>query len=100
VDVNEAFEREFGITKQEAVGKTAFELGINPDDEVKKQILEALNVSGSVHNQEMVLYSKSGEKRYYETNIEKVVIRGEEYLLNTTQNISEYKSAKRKLKES
>ncbi|MBN2636280.1 MAG: PAS domain S-box protein [Prolixibacteraceae bacterium] len=100
VDVNEAFAREFGITKQDALGKTTLELGIIPDEYGYRQILEALKESGSVRNQEIVMYSKSGEKRYYETNIEKVNINGEEYLLSTTQNISEYKRAKSKLKES
>ena len=99
VDVNEAFEREFGIAKQDAVGKTTLDLGISPDAEGRKRILERLKKSDSVRHQEMVIYSKSGEKRYYETNIEKVVVNGEEYLLYTTQNISEYKRAKRKLKE-
>ncbi|HCE58056.1 MAG TPA: hypothetical protein DER09_09590 [Prolixibacteraceae bacterium] len=99
VEVNEAFEREFGISKREAVGKTTWQLGINPDVEGRKRIIETLGKSGFVRNQEMVLHSKSGEKRFYETNIEKVVINGEEYLLNTTQNISEYKFAENKLKE-
>lgn len=99
VEVNEAFEREFGISKREAVGKTTWQLGINPDVEGRKRIIETLGKSGFVRNQEMVLYSKSGEKRFYETNIEKIVINGEEYLLNTTQNISEYKFAENKLKE-
>ena len=100
VDINEAFEREFGLTKQEALGKTYNELGINLDADGIKQIIEALKENNSVRRQEVVLPSKSGEKHYYETNIEKVVINGEEYLLNTTQNISEYKRAQNKLKDS
>jgi len=99
VEVNEAFENEFGLIKQQVIGKTSFELGINPDEEGRTRILEALKKNGSVHHQKMVLRSKSGEKNYYETNIDKVVINGEEFLLNTTQNISEYKSAENKLKE-
>lgn len=99
VDVNEAFEREFGLTKQEVFGKTTMELGINPNAEGRKQILEKLKKNGFVRNQEMVLRSKSGEECYYETNIDKMTINGEEYLLNTTQNIGEYKRVENKLKE-
>ena len=99
VDVNEAFEREFGLTKQEVFGKTTMELGIYPDTESRKRILEKLRKNGSVRHQEMVLRSKSGEECYYETNIDKMIINGEEYLLNTTQNIDEYKRAENKLKE-
>ncbi|MBU1369213.1 MAG: PAS domain S-box protein [Bacteroidetes bacterium] len=100
IAVNEAFEREFGFTKHEALGKNSKDLGINPDAEDRKRILEKLKASNSVRNQEMVLHSKSGEKHYYETNIDQVNINGEEYLLNTTQNISEYKRAQNKLRES
>ncbi|MDP2722729.1 MAG: PAS domain S-box protein, partial [Bacteroidales bacterium] len=99
VDVNEAFEHEFGLTMQEALGKTSFELGINPDAEGQKRILDTLSASDSVRNHEVVLRSKSGEICYYEMNIDKVVINGEELLLTTTQNISEYKRAENKLKE-
>ncbi|KAF0237046.1 MAG: hypothetical protein FD181_2247 [Prolixibacteraceae bacterium] len=100
VDINEAFKREFGLTKQEALGKTYNELGLNPDADGRKRIIEALKENNSVHRQEMVLFSKSGEKHYYETNIEKVVINGEEYLLNTIQNISKYKQAEKELQKS
>jgi hypothetical protein len=100
VDVNEAFEREFGITKQGVLGKTFVELGINPDEEVREKIYKSINEVGSVHNQEIVLLSKSGEKNYYEANIEKVFIDGEEFLLNTAQNITKYKRAEKELKNS
>lgn len=99
VAVNEAFELEFGYSRQEVLGKTSFELGISPDKESRVRILDTLRESGSVRHQEMILHSKSGETCYYETNIDRVVINGEEYLLNTTQNINEYKRAQNQLKE-
>ncbi|HPR32304.1 MAG TPA: PAS domain-containing protein, partial [Prolixibacteraceae bacterium] len=100
VDVNKAFEKEFGFTKQEAIGKTPLELSIAPDEEGERRILEALKKADSVHHHEMVLFTKSGEKLYYENNIDKIIINGEEYLLNTIQNIGEYKRTKNKLKDS
>ncbi len=99
VEVNEAFEREFGFKKHEIIGKTSSELGINPDKEVRIRILETLKENGSVRNQEIILRSKPGKKLYYEMNSDKVVIDGKEYVLNTILNINEYKKAENKLKE-
>ncbi len=99
VAVNEAFELEFGYSRQEVLGKTSFEVGINPDTESRIRIFDTLRKSGSVRHHEMILHSKSGETCYYETNIDQVVINGEEYLLNTTQNINEFKRAQNQLKE-
>ncbi|PKP32291.1 MAG: hypothetical protein CVT99_06020 [Bacteroidetes bacterium HGW-Bacteroidetes-16] len=99
IDVNEAFEREFGLTRNEVLGKTSVELGINPDEAGQKRIIETLREYDFVRNQEMVLRSKSGDLCFYETNIDKVVIGGQEYLLNAIQNISQYKKAENKLKE-
>ncbi|MDA3911601.1 MAG: PAS domain S-box protein [Bacteroidales bacterium] len=99
VEINEAFEREFGFSKQELLGKTSVEAGINLDAEMRDQIYKTLNEVGFVRNQEMIFTSKSGEKNYYRSNIDKVIIDGEEYLLNSAQNISEYKKAQNKLKD-
>src|SRR5262249_28128148 len=56
VDVNEAFEKAFGFTRQEAIGKTSLELGINPDDEGRARILAAMKEYGSARHQEVTLH--------------------------------------------
>ena len=93
VDVNEAFEKSFGYTKQEAIGKTSLELGINPAADVREHVLAALREHGSAHNVEMVLYTKSGEARIHTVNVDLVDIGDEKYILNTTQDITEQKQA-------
>ncbi len=97
-DVNEAFERAFGYAKQEAVGKTSLELGINPDSEGRARILAALKEQGSVRNQELTLRIKSGEWRIMSVNIDLVDIGDQKYILNTTQDITERKRAEEKLR--
>ncbi|WP_319226413.1 PAS domain S-box protein [Draconibacterium orientale] len=99
VDVNEAFEREFGFSKKEVLGKTSVQLGINPNVKERKQLHEKIREDGALHHHDIVLYSKTGEKAYYESNSDKLVINGEEYLFNTVRNISDYKNAIRKQKE-
>ncbi|MEW6094110.1 MAG: PAS domain S-box protein, partial [Chloroflexota bacterium] len=74
VDVNEAFEKTFGYTKQEAVGKTSLELGINPDDEGRARITAMLQAQGSVRDVELMLRTKSGEARAFLVNIDLIDI--------------------------
>lgn len=97
VDVNEAFENAFGYSKQEAIGRTSLELGINPDPEARAQILAALAGHGSVRNQELALNTKSGEARIFSVNIDLVEIDGRKYVLNTTMDITGQKRAEARI---
>ena len=92
-DVNEAFERAFGYTKQEAIGRTSLELGINPDAEGRGRVLAALREQGTAHGLEMVLHTKFGEARIHTVNVDLVDIGDEKYILSTTQDITERKQA-------
>src|SRR5665648_230288 len=96
-NVNEAFERAFGYTKQEAIGKTSLELGINSDEESRARILATLKEHGSVRNQELALHTKSGEMRIFSVNVDLMDIGDQKYILNTTQDITERKQAEEML---
>ncbi|MDE3056739.1 MAG: PAS domain S-box protein [Bacteroidota bacterium] len=98
LDVNEAFEKMFGYSKQEVLGKTSLELGINPDAENRARILSELQTSGSAHNVELPLRIKSRGTRYFLTNIDMVKIGGEQFLLQTAQDITERKQAEEKIR--
>ena len=99
VEVNESFERSFGYARQEALGKTSLELGINPDSESRTRILAALKESNSAHNVEMALQSKSGEVRIYSVNVDIVAIDGQNYILNTARDITERKQAEETIRD-
>jgi len=91
LNINEAFEKAFGYKKQEVLGKTSVELGINPDSESRERILSALKENGSVHNLELSLHTKSGEERIYSLNVDLLGIGDENYVLQTCQDITERK---------
>ncbi len=97
VDVNKAFEQAFGYTKQEAIGRTSIELGINPDAKGRARILAALKEDGSARNQELALHTKSNEERIFSVNMDLMDIGDQKYILNTTQDITERKQAEEKL---
>jgi PAS domain S-box-containing protein len=91
--VNKAFEQTFGYSKLEAIGKTTKELGINPDDESRKRILESLKLNGNVRDLETALLTKKGEKRLFSINIDLIEINKKKYILNILQDITEKKEA-------
>lgn len=91
VDINEAFERAFGYTKQEVAGKTSQELGINPDAEGRARILSVLQGQDSVRDLELMLKTKSGVTRVFLVNIDLVDIGGQKHILQTAQDITERK---------
>jgi PAS domain S-box-containing protein len=97
VNINEAFESTFGYTKQEAVGKTSLELGINPDAAGRARMLAALNEHGSARNQELVLHTKLGKARIFSVNVDFVDIGDQKYVLNTALDITERKQAEEKI---
>jgi PAS domain S-box-containing protein len=88
VDVNEAFEKAFGYTRQEVVGKTSRELNINPDQETRARILALLQEGGFVRDQEITLRTKSGEWRTFMQNIDLIDIGQEKYILTTMIDIT------------
>jgi PAS domain S-box-containing protein len=98
IDVNEAFERTFGFAKQEVVGKTSLELGINPDPVGRAHILAVLKEHGSVEDVEATFQMKSGESRIMIVNMAIVDIGDQKYILNVTHDITERKQAEKNLR--
>jgi PAS domain S-box-containing protein len=93
--VNESFEELFGYSRQEVIGRTSLELGINPDEEGRARLLAAMQAHGSARDEEMVLFTKSGQPRDVSVNIDIVEIENQRYLINAVQDITERKGAEK-----
>lgn len=93
VDINEGFEEMFGVTREEAIGKSSVELGINPDQAMRARMLEALMHDGFLRDQELTLFTKSGERKIFLSNLTLIELGGERYLLTTLQDITQRKAA-------
>ncbi|TAJ94214.1 MAG: PAS domain S-box protein [Gammaproteobacteria bacterium] len=92
VEVNQAFERVFGFTRQEAVGKTSVEMGIYPR-ETRERLIDEFEARGSVGEQEAVLRTKSGEERIMQVSADIVEFGGRKHILTTMQDITVRKQA-------
>ncbi|HEY7160401.1 MAG TPA: response regulator, partial [Acidobacteriota bacterium] len=88
-NVNEAFVRAFGYTKDEILGKSSSHLNINRDDDLRHQVATELMNTGSIFDRELTLYTKSGELRTFICNLTLLEFQREKYVLSTLQDVTE-----------
>jgi PAS domain S-box-containing protein len=100
IDVNQAFTKCLGFTREEVVGKTSSEIGTWVDYEDRKRAAEALAVTGSLSNFEIFLRAKSGELRTGLLDASLMDIGGERCVVAFFMDITERKQTDRALRES
>jgi two-component system CheB/CheR fusion protein len=93
VDVNESFERIFGYARQELIGKSSQEWGLNPS-----QIAELLQ-QGSITEAEIELPTKTGEVRTFLNSLDVIEISNQKHALSVLQDITERKRTEQSLRE-
>jgi len=93
VDVNERTERDLGFSREEMIGKTTTELGMNPDYETRSRIYAELQLRGSSRDVEMVLLKKDGSPIHALFSTDLVEIGGEKYVLWVAQDITRRKQS-------
>jgi PAS domain S-box-containing protein len=93
VDINEAWVKMYGFRREEVVGRTSLELGINRDPEGRTHLFAELEKRGFARDLEMTFFTKSGVARLISCNIDIVAFGGEKYLLATMHDITENRRA-------
>lgn len=99
LEVNDAWTRVTGYTREEAIGRTPVELGIY-DDTAFSEIMEEATAKGSVRNAEIVSKNRSGEDRVLLVSREVIKIKDEPYLLAMGVDITERKRAQEAIQQS
>ena len=93
IDVNEAWRRIIGYSGQEAIGRTALELGVWANPEDRNKVVEALRESGHIRGVEFSFRTMAGNEVMCLVSAEKVAIQNEQCLVLVAQDISELKQA-------
>jgi PAS domain S-box-containing protein len=89
VDVNEAFERRYGYSREGIVGRTVFEIGIWADLSDRVRMLDEMREKGSVRNRLTRLRKSSGEPIDTAYSVETIELDGIPCLLAVSADLSE-----------
>lgn len=99
-DVNPAFVRIFGFSREELVGRTSVELGMQVDLDARQRIVQQLQQNGLVRDVESKVRTKSGKLVVVSQNLDRIDLDGEPYVLGTYQDVTEQRRAEQALQES
>jgi PAS domain S-box-containing protein len=100
MDVNDAWVRMSGYSREEAVGRSSIELGMLPDPEERGRIVNDLLKKRRLSNVEITRRTKSGELRHLLNTLELVELGGQTCVLNMQVDITDRKKMEEALWES
>ncbi|PKP21462.1 MAG: hypothetical protein CVU05_06710 [Bacteroidetes bacterium HGW-Bacteroidetes-21] len=100
IEVNDAFVRETGYSREEVLGKTSEELNFFADIKERQILVEDLKIKGVISEREMLIKGKSGEQINALVSISILSLNDCKYMLSTVVNITERKKAEKALKTS
>ncbi|TGK20914.1 PAS domain-containing sensor histidine kinase [Leptospira fluminis] len=92
-DINESFTRLFGYTREDAVGKTALDIGLWVYPEERKKFIEKIMRDGILLNEETFYRTKDGRVLHCEFSTRFALIEGEESMINVVQDTADRKEA-------
>ncbi len=93
LDVNAAFEHQFGWSREDAIGNTATDIGLWPDRAAYARWMEALRRTGKLRDYEAVLSNKFGELRQVVTAAEVFYLGETKYVITLIHDMSELRHA-------
>jgi len=98
LDVNDAFTKLTGFSKEELIGRTSAQLGMIMDIDQRETVLQQVTEFGSSKNFEIAIRDKSGKILEVLASVETIFLQGEKYALNIIYDITEQKKAEQKFR--
>jgi PAS domain S-box-containing protein len=89
IEVNEGFEHISGYSREEAIGRTAMELGLWTQTDQRATLIAQLASGGAVRNLETVLRRKDGAERVILLWLETIDLAGEKCMLTIGHDVTE-----------
>jgi PAS domain S-box-containing protein len=98
IDLNDGFCAMSGYTREEALGRSAEELGIWENIEHRKSMVEILQREGRVRDFETMLIPKSGEPIHCLLSVELIDVAGQKCMVAITRDVTERKRIEAELR--
>ena len=93
IDVNNAFLRKLGYSREDVIGKTIQELGLFPQTDVQNAVRDKLAANGKIQNVELKVKTKNGQYLDGLFSGETIETKGELCFLTVMVDITERKQA-------
>jgi PAS domain S-box-containing protein len=100
VDINEGFSNIMGYTREEAIGKTSFDLPVWNDPNDRARLIAKLREDGYCDNLEAEFLSKEGEVKAGLMSARIITLDGAPHILSITRDITERKRLDAEARES
>jgi PAS domain S-box-containing protein len=89
LEINDAFLKSSGFSREEVIGRNSLDLGIWKDPEQRARMFEILQRDGQVRDFEALFFTKKREPRYVLLNANLLTHKGQACLLLTAFDLSE-----------
>ena len=91
IEMNEGFEKISGYSRDEAVGRTAIELGLWTQPDQRAALIARLASGGKVRNLETMLRRKGGTERVVLISLDAIDLAGEKCMLTIGRDVTDAK---------
>ena len=100
VEVNQAWERENGIAREDAIGRPGATVGHWTDLDTRAQIVEQVKAEGRSNNHMVRFVRRSGEAREVLVSCTQIDLHGEPHLLWNSRDVTELRAAEAAVRKS
>ena len=100
IDVNDSFVTYTGFSREEVIGKTAFEINLWADPNARRNLVTVLIEKGFCENMEIVFHRKDGTKLRGLLSARIIYLRGIPHIISVARDMSERLDMEAALRES